>query len=385
MELDLNTVKQYMIFDCVVGSVAYGLNTAESDVDLRGVFFVPSFVPRNDILLGNDDDAPPKLVKDEKGDTQYYRMDHFMKLSGNVNPSMVELFWMPEEMWRVMTPHMRLLIENRDAFISEVALNSFAGYALQQIKKARGQEKWVNNPQPEEMPNKLDFCKFIDTNEWKGVEGHGHDQFIRYQLEKGVFPSRPVSVDHLNLDMFHASKQEGMENTYRLYLYTWDNPKGVFRGPSQQLVVESIPKEHEWERFYGLMVFNEQEWKKAVKKWKQYWAWMRDRNPARWVTQESGEMDYDCKNIMHCLRILWSGINILEKGFPIIRFDEKRHEMLMDVRRGKYKWDEIMKHVEEADDRLKNATINVPKDVDRNRINDLYRQLTKMEIRHEQR
>jgi hypothetical protein len=233
------------------------------------------------------------------------------------------------------------------------------------------------------MPDKIDFCKFIDTNEWKGVENK--QQFVRSQIESNTFPFRPVPVkDYLNLDMFHVSKQEGVENAYRLYSYAYDSPRGVFRGPSQQLVLESIPKEDEWERFYGILMFNEQEWKKAVKNWKNYWEWKDKRNDARWVTQESGEMDYDCKNIMHCLRILWSGINILERGFPIIQFDDKRHQMLMDVRRGRYEWDEIMKHVEEADLKLRDMTVNVPKDVDRNRIDELYRKIIKMEIQHEQ-
>ncbi len=380
MQLDLSTVEQYKLFDCIVGSVAYRLNVPSSDVDYRGVFFVPSFVPRNDTLFPNMVDAPPQLVKDKKGDTQYYRLDHFLQLSSNVNPSMIELFWMPEDLWKKMTPQMRLLIDNREAFVSQVARDSFAGYALQQIKKARGQNKWINNPQPETIPSKFDFCKIVEVNEMSSVMLGMEREFQQRFMENNIFPSRPVPLKDSRVDLchFHASKQESMEGVFRIYDYSDQSPKGVFRGPDQQLVLESIPKEDEWPRFYGFLVFNEQEWKKSVKNWKQYWEWRKNRNEARWVTQESGAMDYDVKNVMHCLRLLWSGINILEKGAPIIRFDQTRHEMLMDVRKGRYQWEEIMKHVDEADKKLLSVGANVPQNVDKQKIDDLYRQIIQM-------
>lgn len=380
MELDLNTVVPYKIFDCVAGSRAYGLDTPESDTDLRGVFLVPESIPKSNALFADAYDLPQKLVKDEKGDRQYYRLDHFLSLAASVNPSMIELFFMPEDCIRIMTPAMQLLIDHRDVFISARARSSFSGYAMDQIKKAKGQNKWVNNPQPEKMPSKLDFTWVIPffTRSLATCWDCNYPVEEDEMNELG-FPARPIPARDFNLyDLgeCEVAKLEHAPNMYRLY----DGGRGVFRGPNEQLVVESISKQDEYKRFRGLMIFNEQEWKKAVKNWKQYWEWRKNRNDDRWVTQESGEMDYDAKNMMHCLRILWSGIHILDHGVPKIRFDGEKHDMLMGIRLGKYTYEEIMKHVEEADSTLGEMSPNVNEEVNYAKIEKLYQMIIEGEI-----
>ena len=55
--------------------------------------------------------------------------------------------------------------------------------------------------------------------------------------------------------------------------------------------------------------------------WKNYWTWIKERNPNRWIAQEKGEINYDTKNMQHCIRLLLSTKNILTKGEPIVRFE----------------------------------------------------------------
>jgi len=380
MELNLTTVRPHLVFECVCGSTAYNLTVSTSDIDKRGVYFVSDMIPRDNVLFQRKD-LSQDLVKDERGDTQYYRLDKFMKLAAAVNPSLVEMLFMPEEHIIVNSDEMRLLIDHRRSFVSAKARESFSGYAMEQIKKAKGQNKWVNNPQPEKIPSKMDFTWIIPMFS-PAMAACWDCNYPEDEKEMNMlgFPARPIPAREYNdgrLDNCVVAKLEHAQNMYRIY----EGGNGIFRGPNEQLVMEPISKHDEFARFRGLMIFNEQEWKKAVNNWKQYWAWRRDRNEARWVTQESGEMDYDCKNMMHCLRTLMSGINILERGEPIIKWTGNGQKVLMDIRLGKYRYDDIMKIVDEYDRRLKEIDANVPDDIDYDMIDELYCRIIEMNRR----
>jgi len=69
------------------------------------------------------------------------------------------------------------------------------------------------------------------------------------------------------------------------------------------------------------MIYNDNEYQKAMIDWKNYWTWIKERNPNRWIAQEKGEINYDTKNMQHCIRLLLSTKNILTKGEPIVRFE----------------------------------------------------------------
>ena len=175
---------------------------------------------------------------------------------------------------------------------------------------------------------------------------------------------------------------EHVENTYRLYHYG-SEAKGVFRGPNQQLVCESIPKEDEKEHFDGFLIYNEQAYKRAYKEWQQYWEWMANRNESRWVDQESGKLDFDAKNMSHCMRLMLSSKHILEEGYPIVRFEGEQRKMLMDMKKGEYTYEEIMEKVEKIQKEIEIALqkTHIPEEVDFVRLNALYKHLNQKAIK----
>ena len=59
---------------------------------------------------------------------------------------------MPDDCVLKTSPEMQQLIAARDIFVSKQCADTHAGYAMSQIKKARGQNKWINNPKPPEPP-----------------------------------------------------------------------------------------------------------------------------------------------------------------------------------------------------------------------------------------
>jgi len=368
--MQLNQLPQeWKLFETVAGSHAYGTSTPESDVDVRGVFQMPI----KEMLSLN---PPPNRVADKKSDIEFHELEKFFHELLKCGPNVIELLYMPEDCIRLMTPKMEKIIANRDHFISQKCFHSFSGYAVAQIKRAKGQNKWINNPQPETPPDKLDFCWVIDATDYEMAhETIRMKRSAQKFIDANIFPMRPVPAKEwrtysTDLNSCHVAKLEHTENLYRLY-----NPpgaKGVFRNGN--LVVESIPKEDEWNWFRGLLIYNKPAYEAAKRDWKNYWEWKKNRNEARYRTQEAGEIDYDCKNLCHCFRLLWSGINILEAGEPIVRFTGTKLDELMKIRNGDYTHAELMEWVEQEMahlDRVKSRT-TLKREVDRRIINELY-------------
>ena len=123
------------IFECIVGSHAYGTNTATSDIDIKGVYIQP-----NTDILGT------KYVEQvcEDKDTTYYEVRRFLELAGTANPTILEMMFIDPKFIKIGLPQFRLILENRKLFLTKHCLNSFGGFAVQQIKKARGLNKKMN-------------------------------------------------------------------------------------------------------------------------------------------------------------------------------------------------------------------------------------------------
>ena len=291
------------------------------------------------------------------------------------NPNISELAFVPKELSSIWTPTWQKVYDNRHAFMTKKAYYTHAAYATAQIGKARGCNKRVHNPQPEEIPSKEDFCWIIDMHDQINLSMRF--EIVLKRLKEG-FPFRPIPIKDTDIDLskMHVSSLEHVPDVYRMYYYGFDNdkPKGVFRG-DQMLCCESIPKDDEKMRFRGLLIYNKAEYKKAVKEWHQYHDWLKFRNSARWIDQEKGLLNYDQKNLMHCMRLILSCENILEFGEPIVRFEGEAREYLMKIRRGEFLYEEIMNKVEEEKFVLESLlnTTNIPDCISCEQTDSIYR------------
>lgn len=360
-----------IIYEAIGGSIAYGLSTPQSDIDLRGIYINPS----SEYLMLTE---PAGQINDDKQDVTYYSLKRFFELIQSANPNLIEMLWYPPDVIKTMSSVMEKLIAKRDLFISKKAYFTHAKYAESQIKKAKGSNKKVHNPQPKEMPKKEDFCWIIPSDNTIAKYGMIHfNEDALNVFHTAPYRSIPLKNFKLNLKEFHCAGLERVQNTYRLYFYG-EGAKGIFRG-DDMLVTESIPLEDEFEKFYGLLIYDQNEYEKAVRDWHSYWDWVRTRNISRWLDQEKGLVDFDAKNIMHCFRLLMSGENILAQGFPIVRFEGDQREYLMAIRRGEFKYEFLMEEVEKRMAKLEELykTSSIPHSVDHKKIEALYRELTK--------
>jgi len=363
----------YIIYKVIAGSQAYGCATKDSDTDIRGYYFVPKKI-RNSMFEYSEQ------INDKSNDIVFYDLKRAFELLMTANPNQIELLWIPDDCVEIKHPVIDQLIKNRKLFISKAAYESHFQYSQSQIHKAKGQNKWVNNPKPKDPPDKLDFCYYINAL------FDGHLQYVAEQIGMPVspmsigMPCRPVLIKNtdINLSQCHIAKLERAENMYRLYEYGAE-AKGVFRGKNQQLVTESIPYGDEWKKIKGLLIYNDQAYRAALKDWKNYWDWVKNRNESRWISQENGELDFDSKNMHHCIRLMLSSKNILKNGSPIVRFEGEKQVLLMQIKQGAISYKEIMKMVKSLQkeiDTLLNKT-KIPETVDFNKINAFYLRLSK--------
>jgi len=350
-----------IFYSVLAGSHAYGTATETSDEDYRGYYYEPwtSYMGIDQVV---------EQISDNKNDVTYYNLKRAFELLRTANPNQIELLWIPEDCVKIYNADvMDDLLAERKLFITEKAYYSHGHYAYAQIKKAKGANKRVHNPQPETPPKKEDFT-WIITN-WEGIPDESGRAL--------KFPARPVSLEKSGLDLskYHVAALEHVHDTYRLYYYG-DEARGVFRGDGM-LVPESISIEDELTKFAGLLIFNKDAYNKALVEWNQYWDWRKNRNESRWVAQEKGQLNYDQKNMMHCMRLMLSARNILTEGEPIVRFEGEELAYLRSIRAGELEYEEIMERV----DKLEKETEAIfkkgalPKKPNPKKLDTLYRHL----------
>ena len=127
------------------------------------------------------------------------------------------------------------------------------------------------------------------------------------------------------------------------------------------------------------MSYNSNAYATHCKEYKEYEEWKKHRNPARYESNMEGEksgnpdMKYDCKNMMHCFRLMAMAKEIAEgKGVILDRTGIDR-DFLLDVRNRKYGYSELQKRMlalkDEMDKAIENSTIK--DEIDPQIVNDI--------------
>ncbi|MBN0044453.1 nucleotidyltransferase domain-containing protein [Streptomyces actuosus] len=116
----------------VVGSTAYGLARAGSDIDRLGLFAAPT-----ERLLGLH--RPKESHVSTAPDRTLHEAGKWCRLALGGNPTVMELVWLPEEFYEVRTPLGDELIGIRTSFLSATRVrDAYLGYATQQFRKLLG-------------------------------------------------------------------------------------------------------------------------------------------------------------------------------------------------------------------------------------------------------
>lgn len=128
-----------LIYRCVVGSRAYGLEEDSSDTDTRGIY-VPT--GEQHWSLG----GVPTQVEIDATQEHYWELQRFMELALKSNPNVLECLFTP--LVQAATPFAEELLKHRSIFLSRRAYDAYEGYVQSQFKKIRslqrnqGRTKW---------------------------------------------------------------------------------------------------------------------------------------------------------------------------------------------------------------------------------------------------
>lgn len=130
---------EFVIYRCVVGSRAYGLETDASDTDLRGIYLAPPDLQWS--LFG-----APEQFEDNATQSCYWELQKFIVMALRANPNILECLYSP--LMEKVTPVAEELLGMREHFLSQMIFQTFNGYALSQFKKIEqdlrnhGRVKW---------------------------------------------------------------------------------------------------------------------------------------------------------------------------------------------------------------------------------------------------
>ncbi len=122
-EFDL---EKWILYRCVVGSRAYGLESGGSDTDIRGIYLAPAELQWS--LFG-----APEQFEDNVLHCCYWELQKFLVMALKANPNILECLYSPVVV--TLTPLGEDLLAMRDCFLSQMIFQTFNGYAMSQFKK----------------------------------------------------------------------------------------------------------------------------------------------------------------------------------------------------------------------------------------------------------
>lgn len=308
-----------IIFECISGSRAYGLATATSDTDIRGVFILP----KEQYYSLNYIDQ----INNETNDIVYYELNKFASLCAKNNPNILELLNTPED----CILHKHPLFENFkiEDFLSKLSYESFANYAFTQIKKARGLEKKIVNPMEKERKTVLDFCT---------IYSEGFTTDLNSFLEKFAMKQTFCGL----------TKLPHLRDSFNLFYDETMNYSGIIRSENSNDVSLSLVEKDT--KPLAMLYFNRESYSSYCKKYKEYWEWVEKRNEARYESTISHGKNYDAKNLMHTFRLLNMAKEIAVDGELNVRRADR--EYLLDIKNGKFEYDDLVLEAENLKNEL---------------------------------
>ena len=117
---------QFVIYRCVVGSRAYGLEEDGSDIGRRGIYLPPADLEWS--LLG----VPEQLERQETQEC-YWELEKFLRLALRANPNVLECLYTP--LVEEASPLAKELLGMRDCFLTKQVYQTYNGYVMSQFKK----------------------------------------------------------------------------------------------------------------------------------------------------------------------------------------------------------------------------------------------------------
>ncbi len=262
-------IKDNILFLVVAGSYAYGTNTKTSDLDIRGVILESE----TDTLGLTDFEQ----YIDSKTDTVLYSLKKFLRLVRECNPNIIELLYSKPEHYLYVSPLGKILLDNRDLFLTKRAVYSFSGYANAQL-------------------NRLENAIARDK-----LNAHDRLEHINRSI--------------INVKSSFESDFKLKEDSVKTYVSSYDNK-------DEEVLVDIDIKHYPLTKLKSLVDSMNNVLKDYSKKSEQVYN-----------TKDDIHLN---KHMMHLVRLYLMCNEILEYG-TLHTYREDEHDLLMNIREGKYR------------------------------------------------
>lgn len=291
-------LKDRIMFLTLGGSYAYGTNIETSDVDVRGC----AMNSKSDILgLSNFEQ-----VVHTQTDTTIYGFNKLIGLLLNCNPNTIEMLGCKPDHYFYISDAGQMMIDNRSLFLSQKAVNSFGGYATQQLRR---------------LQNAL-----------------AHDKMCQADSEEHIRGAMERSLKAFS-DRYSVFDKGGIE------LFTDDSPReDLDKEVFCNIHIDKIPA-----RDFSVMINT---LSNVIGNYEK----LNHRNHKK-------DDDHLNKHAMHLIRLYMMCLDILEKGeINTYRYDDR--DFLLSIRNGKFQKEdgsyrqEFFDLVTEYEKRLKYAKEN---------------------------
>jgi predicted nucleotidyltransferase len=359
------------LFLMIRGSQAYGTALPTSDTDYSGVY-----IQSTDDILGNQ---YKEQINDDKGDIVMYELRRFLELVASNNPNILEMLYAPQDCIIYKHDAFNIILKQKDKFISKTCAKSFGGYAIAQIKKAKGLNKKQNwEEQKVTRKDVLDFVYVIDGE--KSIPWKTWNESKQYDEKFIGVVSVPNSKDVYSLfydqsaadcfsenvpkDIREINKQSREESGGAMglgYKGLVKTGEGQNLSESNSLRYSSIPK---GEKAICNIFYNKEGYTEHCKDFKSYQDWLKNRNEQRYVDVKNHDQKIDGKNLMHCVRLLQMAKEIGQGMGVIVK--RPNADYLIQIRKGWFDLQTIINNseieLEEIDNIFKNS--NLPNSID---------------------
>jgi uncharacterized protein len=326
----LSWIEYNTIFLTVHGSIAYGLNTPESDVDIRGIC-----IPPKEYLYGFNKNFDQTILEAPNPDCTIFSLKKFFSLTAANNPNTLELLFVEPEDHIYVSDIGKYLLNNRDAFLSKLIKERYIGYSKAQAHRIKNHRRWLLNPM-ESPPTRKEMGlrekPEIEKNQFDAIKA-----MIRKKIDEWIPDFEPFS----------------------------DSQKIYLQGKVSDILSElKISKDDSWAaaaRTIGLddniinIIKKEKEFENKTEDWENFLKWKKNRNPKRAALE--AKFGFDLKHGTQLVRLLKLGKEALETGKLQVKRTFDREE-LMSIKQGAWTFDQLVNYADKIEDEVKEAYNN---------------------------